>query len=92
MAVMSILIAAVVAERKRDEAALAHLASIVEYSDDAIVSKTLEGIITSWNAGAERLYGYSAAEVVGRSVSIIIPPDHPNELLRVLARLKPSPR
>jgi PAS domain S-box-containing protein len=88
MAVMSILIAAVVAERKRDEAALAHLASIVEYSDDAIVSKTLEGIITSWNAGAERLYGYSAAEVVGRSVSIIIPPDHPNELLRVLARLK----
>ena len=88
MAVMSLLIAAVVAERKRDEAALAHLASIVEYSDDAIVSKTLEGIITSWNGGAERLYGYSAAEVVGRSVSIIIPPDHPNELLRVLARLK----
>jgi len=88
MAVMSILIAAVVAERKRDEAALAHLASIVEYSDDAIISKTLEGIITSWNAGAERLYGYPAAEVVGRSISIIIPPDHPNELLRVLARLK----
>src|SRR5215831_2132389 len=88
MAVISIMIAAVVAERKRDEAALAHLASIVEFSDDAIVSGTLEGVVTSWNAGAERLYGYSAAEAVGRPISIIIPPDHPNELLRVLARLK----
>jgi PAS domain S-box-containing protein len=88
MAVMSILIAAVVAERKRDEAALEHLASIVEFSDDAIVSGTLEGVVTSWNAGAERLYGYSAAEAIGRPISIIIPPDHPNELLRVLARLK----
>jgi PAS domain S-box-containing protein len=88
MAVMSILIAAVVAERKRDEAALSHLASIVEFSDDAIVSGTLEGVVTSWNAGAERLYGYSATEAIGRPISIIIPPDHPNELLRVLARLK----
>jgi PAS domain S-box-containing protein len=88
MAVMTILIAAVVAERKRDEAALALLASIVEFSDDAIVSKTLEGVVTSWNAGAERLYGYSAAEALGRPISIIIPPDRPNELLRVLARLK----
>ena len=88
MAVMGILIAAVVAERKRDEAALAHVASIVEFSDDAILSKTLEGVVTSWNAGAERLYGYSAAEAVGRPISIIIPPDYPNELLRVLARLK----
>jgi PAS domain S-box-containing protein len=88
LAVMGILIAAVVAERKRDEAALAHLASIVEFSDDAIVSGTLEGVVTSWNEGAERLYGYSAAEALGRPISIIIPPDHPNELLRVLARLK----
>jgi PAS domain S-box-containing protein len=88
MAVMSIMIAAVVAERKRVEAELAHLASIVEFSDDAIVSKTLEGIVTSWNAGAERLYGYSAEEAIGRPISLIIPPDHPNELLRVLARLR----
>jgi PAS domain S-box-containing protein len=88
MAVMGILISAVVAEHKRAEAALAHLASIVEFSDDAIVSKTLDGVVTSWNAGAERLYGYSAAEAIGRPISIIIPPDHPNELLRVLARLK----
>jgi PAS domain S-box-containing protein len=88
MAVMSIMIAAVVAERKRDEAALAHMASIVECSDDAIVSKTLDGVITSWNAGAERLYGYTAAEALGRSIAFVIPPDRPNELLRILARLK----
>jgi len=88
MAVMSIMIAAVVAERKRDEAALAHLASIVEFSDDAIISKTLDGVVTSWNAGAERLFGYTAPEAIGRSISIIIPPDRPNELLRILARLK----
>jgi len=45
-------------------------------------------VVTSWNAGAERLYGYTAAEAVGRSIAMIIPPDHPNELLRILARLK----
>ena len=88
MAVMSLLIAAVVAERKRDEAALARLASIVESSNDAITSKTLGGVVTSWNAGAEHLYGYSAGEAVGRPISIIIPPDRPNEMLRVLARLQ----
>ncbi|MGH7302996.1 MAG: MASE1 domain-containing protein [Candidatus Rokuibacteriota bacterium] len=88
MAVMSISIAAVVAERKRDEAALAHLASIVQFSDDAIVSTTLQGLVTSWNGGAERLYGYTAAEALGRPISAIVPPDRPNELLRVLARLE----
>jgi len=88
MAVMSTLIAAVVAERKRDEATLAHLASIVESSDDAIVSKTLDGIVTSWNVGAERLYGYSAVEAIGQPIGFVIPPDRPNELLRILARLR----
>jgi PAS domain S-box-containing protein len=88
VAVMSLLIGAVVAERRQDEAALARLASIVESSDDAIVSKTLDGVVTSWNAGAERLYGYSAEEAIGRPISMVIPPDRPNELLRVLARLK----
>jgi PAS domain S-box-containing protein len=88
MSVMSLLIAAVVAERQRDEAAVARVASIVESSDDAIVSKTLDGVITSWNAGAARLYGYSAAEAIGCPLSIIIPPDRPNELLHVLTRLK----
>jgi PAS domain S-box-containing protein len=88
MAVMSLLIGAVVAERRRDETTLARLASIVESSDDAIVSKTLDGVITSWNGGAERLYGYSAAETVGRPIALIIPPDRPNEMLRILARVE----
>jgi len=88
MAVTSILIAAVVSERKRDEAVLAYLASIVESSDDAIVSKTLDGIVTSWNLGAERLYGYSAVEAIGQPIGFVIPPDRPNELLRILARLR----
>jgi PAS domain S-box-containing protein len=88
MAITSILIAAVVAERKRDEAVLAYLASIVESSDDAIVSKTLDGVITTWNSGAERLYGYTAAEAIGQPVAMLIPPDRPNELQRVLDRLR----
>jgi two-component system CheB/CheR fusion protein len=88
MAVMSLLIAAVVSERRRDEAALARLASIVESSDDAIVSKTLDGVITSWNAGAERLYGYSTAEALGRPISFIVPLDRTDEMPRILARLE----
>src|SRR5262249_1918042 len=51
------------------------LASIVESSDDAIISKSLDGIIQSWNAAAERMFGYSAEQAVGRHISLIIPPD-----------------
>ncbi len=58
----------------------AHLASIVESTDDAVIGKTLDGTVTSWNKAAERLYGYAAGEMVGRSVSVIIPPDMPGEL------------
>jgi len=77
-----------ITERKRGEEAVAQLAAIVESSDDAILSKTLDGIITSWNPGAERLYGYSAKEAVGKPVSILIPPDHAEELPAIMGRLK----
>ncbi|HYE13406.1 MAG TPA: ATP-binding protein, partial [Pyrinomonadaceae bacterium] len=64
------------------------LASIIKTSDDAIFSKTLDGTITSWNAGAERLYGYAAPEVLGRSVSLLIPPGQAGELDSILERLR----
>ena len=63
------------------------LAAIVESSADAIIGKTLDGTITSWNAGAEHMYGYAAAEVVGRNVSVIIPLDQAGELATILDRL-----
>ena len=64
-----------------------YLAAIVDSSDDAIIGKTLDGTIISWNKGAERIYGYSADQVIGRPISILIPPDRPNELPSILARL-----
>lgn len=70
----------------------AQLAAIVESSDDAILSKTLDGIITSWNRAAERLYGYTAAEAIGRPVSLIIPPEQPDELPAILERLRRGER
>ena len=66
----------------------AQLAAIVVSSDDAIVSKTLDGIITSWNIGAERIFGYSVAEAIGQHISLIIPSDRIGEETDVLARLR----
>lgn len=74
--------------RKLAEEAALRLAAIVESSDDAIIGKTLDGIIVSWNRGAEKIYGYSAQEVIGQSVSILIPPGHPDELPVILEKLK----
>jgi PAS domain S-box-containing protein len=77
-----------IAERRQAEEVRRRLASIVESSDDAVIGKTLDGIITSWNASAERLYGYSAEDALGRSVSILVPSDRPDEIPNILRRLK----
>jgi PAS domain S-box-containing protein len=69
------------------EVLAARLAAIVESSDDAIVSKTLDGIVQSWNQAAERLFGYSAAEIIGRSITLIIPEDRQSEEKDILARV-----
>jgi PAS domain S-box-containing protein len=76
------------AKRREAERARFHLAAIVESSDDAIYSKTLDGTILTWNEGAGRLYGYSRADVIGRSISMLAPPDRPDEIKGILARLK----
>src|SRR4051812_19953612 len=70
----------------------AFLAAIVESSDDAIISKDLNGIITSWNHGAERIFGYGAREVIGRPITILIPPDHLNEEPKILERIRHGDR
>src|ERR1051325_5336983 len=64
------------------------LAALIESAGDAIISKTLEGIITSWNKGAERIFGYTADEVIGKSITILIPEDHEDEEPAILARLR----
>ncbi len=69
-------------------ARLAQLSAIVESSDDAIAGKSLDGIITSWNAGAERLFGYSAHEAIGRHASFLYPPGHKDEIETILARVR----
>jgi PAS domain S-box-containing protein len=81
----------VTARLQRDELR-ARLAAIVDSSDDAIVSKTLDGVITSWNRGAERLFGYTAAEAVGQHIFLIIPTDRREEEEEVLARLRRGER
>jgi PAS domain S-box-containing protein len=92
MAAMAVPLAAVVAERQRAEAALGRVAAIVASSDDAILSKTIEGVITHWNTGAERLYGYTAEEAIGQPVSLIMPPELPDELSKVLALIRQGQR
>ncbi|HEV3329878.1 MAG TPA: PAS domain S-box protein [Bryobacteraceae bacterium] len=83
---MSIVIA------QPSEARTALLASIVDCSDDAIIAKTPEGVITSWNRGAERIYGYSAEEMIGKRVTVLIPPDTPDDMQGMLARVRNGER
>jgi PAS domain S-box-containing protein len=77
-----------ITERKRVERGREQLASIVDYSDDAIIGKSLDGLILNWNKGAERLYGYSAEEVTGKPISILLPADRPDELHGIIAKLR----
>jgi PAS domain S-box-containing protein len=77
-----------ITERKRAEETRAHLAAIVEYSEDAIEGLSLDGVITNWNRGAERLYGYTAEEVIGQPVSLLVPPERQEEVEFILNRIK----
>jgi PAS domain S-box-containing protein len=72
--------------------ALAQMAAIVENSDDAIIGKTLGGVIRSWNRGAQRLFGYTAAEVIGRPITLIVPPELLDEERQILAALNRGER
>jgi PAS domain S-box-containing protein len=68
------------------------LAALIDSADDAIISKTLDGIITSWNKGAQRIFGYRAEEVIGKPILILIPPDHYNEEPEILSRIRAGER
>jgi PAS domain S-box-containing protein len=77
-----------ITERKRVEGIRDRLAAIVESSDDAIISKTLDGRITAWNRGAEKVFGYSAAEIVGKLILVLLPPERIDEESDILARIR----
>lgn len=81
-----------ITQRRRTELSQSYLAAIVESSFDAIISKTLEGIITSWNPSAEKIFGYTEEEAVGKAITIIIPPERIDEETEILARLRRGER
>ena len=78
--------------RRESQIALGQLASVVETSEDAIITKDLNGIVTSWNKGAERIFGYEANEMIGKPISLLIPRDRPDEEPSILARLRKGQR
>ncbi len=77
-----------VTERMRAEEARLRLAALVEHSNDAIIGTTLDSIITSWNRGAEKLYGYSAEEAMGQPISILVPPDRTDEVSEIFEKIR----
>ncbi len=82
-----VAIRADITARKKAEETRTRLLGIIRSSDDAIISKSLEGVITSWNAGAERIFGYTAAEAIGRSMRVTIPPELQHQEDEILARI-----
>ncbi|GAC1438993.1 MAG: hypothetical protein NVS1B11_26560 [Terriglobales bacterium] len=77
-----------ITERKTAEEALQRLAAIVEFSQDAIIGKTVEGVVTSWNRAAERIYGYTAAEAVGRNITFLLNADRHAEMAAILDEVR----
>ncbi len=77
-----------ITERKKAEEERSTLAAIVESSDDAIIGKSLDGTILSWNKGAEKIYGYTASEAIGKSISMLVPPDQVDDLDFILGKIK----
>jgi len=75
-------------ERRQGEESIRRLASIVTSSNDGIIGETLDGVVTSWNPGAEAIYGYSAQEIIGQSISVIIPMDRREEFATIMERIK----
>jgi PAS domain S-box-containing protein len=76
-----------IADRRRAQETTERLAAVVESSDDAIITKTLQGIITAWNGGAEKLFGYTSAEMLGKPMRMVIPPERQSEETDILARI-----
>ena len=85
---MAVVTVSDITERKQAEAAAAQLVAIVESSDDAIIGKDLRGIVTSWNAGAEKEFGYSASEMIGHSISRLIPGERQEEERKILGKIE----
>jgi two-component system CheB/CheR fusion protein len=81
-----------ITERKRAEETNRRLAAIIESSGDAIISKNLDELVTSWNKEAERLFGYSADEIIGKPITVLVPPDRHNEELGIIERLRQGER
>ena len=88
----SALIARDIGEHQREKSARARLAAIVESSDDAIIAKDLNGVITDWNSASERMFGYTAQEMVGRSILAIIPPELQHEEPVILSKIRAGER
>src|SRR5512139_1314522 len=79
-------------ELRRKERLFSSAYELAASSDDAIIGKSLDGTISSWNRGAEKIYGYSAKEIIGQNIAILSPPDRHDEFLRILEKIKQGER